>query len=47
MWPAMNPLSGTHTFISKAICLVMSMEAMLGPDVERGLVQLKEAAERK
>ncbi len=40
-------MSGTHNFISKAICLVMSMETMLGPDVERGLAQLKEVAERK
>src|ERR1043166_7262753 len=40
-------MSGTHGFVSKAICLVMSMENMLGPDVERGLVQLKQAAEAK
>jgi uncharacterized protein YndB with AHSA1/START domain len=40
-------MTGTHNFISKAMCLVMSMEAMLGPDVERGLVQLKDAVERK
>lgn len=38
-------MSGTHNFISKAICLVMNMEKMLGPDVERGLVQLKQVAE--
>ena len=40
-------MSGTHNFIGKAMCLVMSMETMLGPDVERGLMQLKEVAERK
>lgn len=40
-------MSGTHNFISKAICLVMNMEKMLGPDVERGLVQLKQVSEGK
>ena len=40
-------MNGTHNFISKAICLVMNMEAMLGPDFERGLAQLKVAAEAK
>lgn len=40
-------MSGTHNFFSKAICLVMNMEKMLGPDVERGLVQLKQVAEAK
>ena len=39
--------AGTHTFISKAICLVMSMETMLGPDFEKGLAQLKDVVERK
>jgi uncharacterized protein YndB with AHSA1/START domain len=38
-------MAGTHTFIGKAICLVMSMEQMLGPDFERGLAQLKAASE--
>jgi len=38
---------GRHDFISKAMCLVMSMERMLGPDVEKGLVQLKQAVEKK
>ena len=40
-------MSGTHNFIGKAMCLVMSMEKMLGPDFERGLAQLKQVAERK
>jgi hypothetical protein len=40
-------MSGTHNFIGKAMCLVMSMENMLGPDFERGLAQLKQVAERK
>jgi hypothetical protein len=29
------------------MCLVMSMERMLGPDFERGLMQLKQVSERK
>jgi hypothetical protein len=40
-------MSGTHNFISKAMCMVMSMETMLGPDFERGLAQLKQVVERK
>jgi Polyketide cyclase / dehydrase and lipid transport len=40
-------MTGRHNFIGKAMCLVMSMEKMLGPDFERGLMQLKMASERK
>jgi hypothetical protein len=40
-------MTGRHTFIGKAMCLVMSMEQMLGPDFDRGLAQLKQVAERK
>jgi hypothetical protein len=40
-------MSGTHNFISKAICLFMSMEKMLGPEFERGLAQLKQTVEWK
>ena len=40
-------MSGTHNFIGKAICLVMSMEKMVGPDFEKGLAQLKRVAEAK
>ncbi len=40
-------MTGTNNFIGKAICLVMSMERMLGPDFEKGLAQLKQVAERK
>jgi hypothetical protein len=40
-------MTGRHDFIGKAMCLVMSMEKMLGPDFERGLMQLKMASERK
>jgi uncharacterized protein YndB with AHSA1/START domain len=40
-------MSGTNSFIGKAMCLVMSVEKMLGPDFERGLAQLKQVAEKK
>jgi hypothetical protein len=40
-------MAGTHNFIGKAICLVMSMERMVGPDFERGLAQLKRVSEGK
>ena len=40
-------MSGTHNFIGKAMCLMMSMESMLGPDFERGLAQLKLVSEGK
>jgi uncharacterized protein YndB with AHSA1/START domain len=40
-------MTGRHDFIGKAMCLVMSMEQMLGPDFERGLAQLKQVSERK
>jgi hypothetical protein len=29
------------------MCLVMSMERTVGPDFERGLMQLKQVSERK
>lgn len=40
-------MTGTHNFIAKAMCLVMSMEKMVGPDFEKGLAQLKQVAEKK
>lgn len=40
-------MTGRHNFIGKAMCLVTSMEQMLGPDFERGLAQLKQVAERQ
>jgi uncharacterized protein YndB with AHSA1/START domain len=40
-------MSGKHNFVSKAMCLVMSMERTVGPDFERGLMQLKMVSERK
>jgi hypothetical protein len=36
---------GKHNFIGKAMCLVMNMEKMLGPDMEKGLAQMKSVAE--
>ena len=38
-------MNGQHTFISKAMCLIMDMDKMIGPDFERGLAQLKPLAE--
>ena len=40
-------MAGRQSFIGKAICLFMPMEATLGPDFEKGLAQLKQVAERK
>jgi hypothetical protein len=38
-------MDGNNNFISKAMCLVMDMDKMIGPDFERGLASLKTAAE--
>ena len=38
-------MAGTHNFIGKAMCLVMSMEKTVGPDFEHGLAQLKRVSE--
>ncbi len=38
-------MSGHNGFIEKAMCLVQSMDKMIGPDFEKGLAQLKTAAE--
>jgi uncharacterized protein YndB with AHSA1/START domain len=40
-WTSYGPM----TFLSKAMCLIMNMEKMLGPDMEKGLVQMKAVAE--
>ena len=40
-------MSGTNSFIGKAMCLFVSMEQMLGPDFEKGLAQLKRVSEEK
>lgn len=37
---------GQRNFIQKAFCLIIDMEKMVGPDFEKGLAQLKAAAER-
>ena len=38
-------MSGQHNFISKAMCLVMDMDKMIGPDFEKGLAQMKKVVE--
>lgn len=38
-------MSGEKNFLTKAMCMVQSMDKMIGPDFERGLAQLKSAAE--
>jgi hypothetical protein len=39
-------MSGTNDFLSKAFCLFMGgMDEMVGPDFEKGLAQMKSAAE--
>lgn len=38
-------MKGEHNFISKAMCMVQSMDKMIGPDFERGLAQLKTVSE--
>lgn len=40
-WTSYGPM----TFLTKAMCLIMNMEQMLGPDMEKGLVQMKAVAE--
>lgn len=38
-------MSGENNFLSKAMCLFVSMDKMVGGDFEKGLSQLKSAAE--
>ena len=38
-------MSGRKNFISKAFCMFMNMDKMVGGDFERGLAQLKSVAE--
>jgi len=40
-------MTGQHTFVSKLMCLFMSMDKMIGPDFEKGLAQMKTVAEAK
>ncbi len=37
-------MSGDHNFFSKAMCLFVGMDKMIGPDFEKGLAQMKAAA---
>lgn len=39
-------MSGQHTFISKLVCLFVSMDGMVGKDFENGLANLKALAEQ-
>lgn len=38
-------MDGNNNFVSKAMCLVMDMDKMIGPDFQRGLAALKTVAE--
>lgn len=38
-------MEGKHNFISKAMCLVMDMDKMIGKDFEEGLANMKKGAE--
>jgi len=39
-------MNGKHNFISKAMCLMMNMDDMIGKDFEKGLADMKSAAEK-
>jgi hypothetical protein len=38
-------LDGKHNFVSKALCLIMSMDKMIGSQFDKGLAQLKTVVE--
>jgi hypothetical protein len=38
-------MEGTNNFMSKAFCLFMNMDKMVGGDFEKGLAQMKAVAE--
>jgi len=38
---------GKHNFMSKAMCLIKSMDSMVGPDFEKGLASMKTIVEKK
>jgi uncharacterized protein YndB with AHSA1/START domain len=38
-------MAGRHNFMGKAMCLFMNMDKMVGGDFEKGLAQMKAAAE--
>ena len=40
-------MAGNHNFMSKTMCLVMGgMDKMIGPDLEKGLAQMKSVMEK-
>jgi hypothetical protein len=39
-------MDGENNFVGKAMCLVMSMDKMVGGDFEKGLAQMKSVAEK-
>jgi len=40
-------MMGQHTFVTKAFCLFMNMDKMVGKDFEKGLDQMRTAVEAK
>jgi hypothetical protein len=38
-------LAGRNSFVTKAVCLFMDMDRMVGGDFEKGLAQMKSVAE--
>lgn len=38
-------MNGQNNFVGKAMCLVMDMDKMIGPDFERGLANIKSVVE--
>jgi hypothetical protein len=38
-------MAGKHNFMSKGMCLFMSMDGMVGPDFEKGLASMKTVVE--
>jgi len=41
VWASYGPM----TYLTKAMCLIRNMDKVLGPDMEKGLVQMKAVAE--
>ena len=40
-------MSGHQNFLEKAVCLVMNGKKMIGDQLDQGLAQLKNVAEKK
>ena len=38
-------MTGTNNFMAKAVCLFMNMDKMIGGQFEKGLTDMKSAAE--